>query len=140
MTYREVKSIFMKMKIRGIMMIISERIFYLLKDKKMTQMEFAKRVGIANSTVSEWKKRRATPSTDKIMDICGVLEITPEQLLTGRGIDDMNDIGIASQENLITPMDRKIIEDYHGMKEEQKKRLLAYMEALKKLDELENIK
>ena len=121
-------------------MIISERIFYLLKKKKMTQMEFAKRVGIANSTVSEWKKRRATPSTDKIMDICEVLEITPEQLLTGRGIDDMNDIGIASHEDQITPMDRKIIEDYHGMKEEQRKRLLAYMEALKRLDELENIK
>lgn len=120
-------------------MTISERVFYLLKEKKMTQMEFAKRVGIANSTVSEWKKKRATPSTEKIMDICEVLEITPEQLLTGRGIDDVDDIENNSQQNQITPMDRKIIEDYHGMKEEQKKRLLSYMEALKKIESLEEM-
>ncbi|MDD3141340.1 MAG: helix-turn-helix transcriptional regulator [Lachnospiraceae bacterium] len=119
-------------------MIISERIFKIMKEKKMTQMEFAKRVGIANSTVSEWKKRKTNPSADKIMDICEVLEITPEQLLTGKGIDDVDDIGTAPQEKLITPTDRKIIDDYHRMKEEQKKRFIAYMEALKKLEELEN--
>ena len=100
-------------------------------------MEFAKRVGIANSTVSEWKKKRTNPSTEKIMDICEVLEITPEQLLTGRGIDEVNNKATASEENQITPMDRKIIDAYHGMKEEQKKRLLAYMEALKNIKELE---
>ena len=37
-------------------MIIGERILKILKDKKMTQAEFAKQTGIAASTVSEWKK------------------------------------------------------------------------------------
>lgn len=32
-----------------------------------------------------------------------------------------------------------IIEDYHGMKEEQQKRLVAYMEALKKIESLEEM-
>ncbi len=39
-------------------MIISERIFRIIKEKNITQAEFVKRVGIATSTVSEWKKRR----------------------------------------------------------------------------------
>ena len=120
-------------------MTISERIFMIMKEKKMTQMEFAKRVGIANSTVSEWKKRKTNPSADKIMDICEVLEITPDQLLTGKGIDDVNGAESIQSENVITPADLRIIKDYHGMKEAQQKRLLAYVEALKQLESLEEL-
>ena len=65
-------------------MTISERILKVLKDRNMTQAEFAKQVGIATSTISEWKKRKTNPTADKIMDICNVLQITPEQLLTGQ--------------------------------------------------------
>lgn len=68
-------------------MTISERILKVLKDRNMTQAEFAKQVGIATSTISEWKKRKTNPTADKIMDICNVLQITPEQLLTGKGIE-----------------------------------------------------
>ena len=38
-------------------MTISERILKVLKDRNMTQAEFAKQVGIATSTISEWKKK-----------------------------------------------------------------------------------
>ena len=38
-------------------MIISERIIKVLKERNMTQAEFAKQVGISTSTISEWKKR-----------------------------------------------------------------------------------
>lgn len=118
-------------------MLISERIFKILTEKNMTQAEFAKRVGIANSTVSEWKKKKTNPSADKILDICLVLEVTPEQLLSGQGIDNSEKQTDMPGEEIITPMDRQIIRDYHGMKEEQKKRLLKYMEVLKQLEELE---
>ena len=69
-------------------MTISERILKVLKDRNMTQVEFAKQVGIATSTISEWKKKKTNPAADKIMNICNVLQITPEQLLTGKGIED----------------------------------------------------
>lgn len=65
-------------------MIISERIIKVLKERNMTQAEFAKQVGISTSTISEWKKRKTNPTVDKIMDICNVLQITPDQLLTGK--------------------------------------------------------
>lgn len=127
------------MKRRNGNMIISERIFKILKEKNVTQMEFAKRVGIANSTVSEWKKKKTNPSADKIMDICMALEVTPEQLLTGKGIDEVDETESMVSENYITPIDMQIIKDYHSMKEAQKKRLLAYVEALKKLESLESL-
>lgn len=120
-------------------MTISERILKVLKDRKMTQAEFAKQVGIATSTISEWKKRKTNPTADKIMDICTVLQITPEQLLTGKGIEDEENIAVASRESRFTPYDIQLVQDYHGLKEEQQKRLMAYMEALKKIESLEEI-
>lgn len=120
-------------------MTISERILKVLKDRNMTQVEFAKRVGIATSTISEWKKKKTNPAADKIMNICNVLQITPEQLLTGKGIEDEEEIAAASPESRFTPYDIQLIEDFHGLKEEQQKRLVAYMEALRKIESLENI-
>ena len=120
-------------------MTISERILKVLKDRNMTQAEFAKQVGIATSTISEWKKRKTNPTADKIMDICNVLQITPEQLLTGKGIEDEENITVTSRESCFTPYDIQLVQDYHGLKEEQHKRLMAYMEALKKIQSLEEI-
>ena len=120
-------------------MTISERILKVLKDRNMTQAEFAKQVGIATSTISEWKKRKTNPTADKIMDICNVLQITPEQLLTGKGIEDEENINVTSRESFFTPYDSQLVQDYHGLKEEQQKRLMAYMEALKKIQSLEEI-
>ncbi len=120
-------------------MLISERIFKLLKEKNMTQAEFAKRAGIACSTVSEWKKRKTNPSADKIMDICAALEVTPEQLLSGRGLDEEDGQGDLKKEVVITPVDRQMIEDYHGLQKAQKERLLAYVKTLKQLEKLEKM-
>ena len=106
-------------------MTISERILKVLKDRNMTQAEFAKQVGIATSTISEW--------------ICNVLQITPEQLLTGKGIEDEENITVTSRESCFMPYDIQLVQDYHGLKEEQQKRLMAYMEALKKIQSLEEI-
>ncbi len=120
-------------------MTISERILVVLRERNMTQVEFAKQVGIATSTISEWKKKKTNPTADKIMDICNVLQITPEQLLTGKGIEDEEEIAAASPESRFSPYDIQLVEDYHGLKEEQQKRLMAYMEALKKIDSLEEM-
>ena len=133
------KFIYMNKKREENKMTISERILKVLKDRNMTQAEFAKQVGIATSTISEWKKRKTNPTADKIMDICNVLQITPEQLLTGKGIEDEENITVTSRESCFTPYDIQLVQDYHGLKEEQQKRLMAYMEALKKLQSLEEI-
>jgi len=123
-------------------MIISERIFKILKDKNMSQNFFAKQVGLASSTISDWKTKKTNPSADKIMDICMVLEVTPEQLLTGRGIDK-DYVEYKSKkgksESEISKSDMRIIEDIHAMKEVHCKRLMKYMEALRQIESLEDM-
>ena len=39
------------------MKTIRDRIFELLKEQKMSQKEFAQRTGIAESSISDWKKK-----------------------------------------------------------------------------------
>ncbi len=123
-------------------MIISERILKILKDKNMSQNAFAKQVGIASSTISDWKTKKTNPSADKIMDICRVLEVTPEQLLTGKGIDE-DYVEYKSKKDKVKPeiskADIRIIEDIHAMKDTQRKRLMKYMEALKQIEKLEEL-
>ena len=54
------------------MKTVSDRIFELLKERKMTQKEFAQRTGIAESSISDWKKKRTNAVSDKILIICKV--------------------------------------------------------------------
>ena len=123
-------------------MIISERIFKILEDKGMSQNAFAKKVGLASSTISDWKTKKTNPSADKIMDICAVLEITPEQLLKGKGIDEEyveSSLKKSKNEYVISKADKRILEEIQGLKDEQRKRLFKYMAALKQIEELEEL-
>ncbi len=118
-------------------MTITERIFNLIQQKGMTQKDFSIATGIAPSTISDWKRKGFTPSADKIMDICGALNVSPEQLLTGKGIDEES---VNAPENLFfTKKDYELIEIVHSLKSDQSKRLMAYLKTLKQLEELEDI-
>lgn len=66
-----------------IFMTVGQRIFFLLKEKKMTQVEFSRRTGIATTTISDWRKRNTNPGSEKIMQICAALDVTPSFLLSG---------------------------------------------------------
>ena len=116
-------------------MIISERIFYVMEQKNITQLELSRRT--ATSNISDWKKKKANPKADSLLSICDALEITPEQLLTGKGIDPEYKDEDANYE--VTRSDIKILKQIHSLGDEQYKRLMAYMKALQKLEQMENM-
>lgn len=62
-------------------MKISERMFMIMDQKGITQIELAKAIGTNQSTVSDWKTKKTNPSADKIMKISRALDVTPEELL-----------------------------------------------------------
>ncbi len=66
-----------------------------------------------------------------------ILDITPEQLLTGKGIDpEYKDTDMDYE---VTRSDIKILKQIHSLGDEQYKRLMAYMKALQKLEQMENM-
>ena len=116
-------------------MIISERIFYVMEQKNITQLELSRRTGIATSNISDWKKKKTNPKADCLLSICDALDITPEQLLTG--IDP--EYKDADMDYEVTRADIKILKQIHSLGDEQYKRLMAYIKALQKLEQMESI-
>ncbi len=109
-------------------MIISERIFELLKEKGITQKEFSELTGISQSTISDWKRKKTNPAADKIMLICDVLKITPYELLSG--IEKSNykqlDYVIVDKKS----DDYLILEAFHNFNQNERNRLFGYIQAM----------
>ena len=112
------------------MKTISDRIFELLKERGMTQKEFAQKTGIAESSISDWKKKRTNPVSDKILIISEVLGVSPYYLLSGA-----EHSGERSRENRTYVISKdtelgSLIETYQRLDEGMQRRLIGYMEAL----------
>lgn len=115
------------------MKTVSDRIFELLKERKMTQKEFAQRTGIAESSISDWKKKRTNPVSDKILIICEVLGVSPYELLSGA-----EHTGNRSREHETYVISKgtdvgMLVESYQKLDPDLQKRLLGYLEALTEL-------
>ena len=109
-------------------MTISERIYEYLEKKGITQLEFAKRTGISQSTVSDWRRKGTNPSADKIMIICEVLDISPYELL--QGTESRKNKEYRQQDYLVIGRDSdefELIEKYQSLDEDSKRRLEGYV-------------
>lgn len=81
---------------------ISERIFMLLKEQKITQKEFAGMLGLSPQAISDWKKGINTSFTKYLDLISEVLHTTPRWLFSGDGIKyvpDEHRLKILNQDN-----------------------------------------
>ena len=114
-------------------MTISDRIFERLRQLDISQKQFSEETGISQSTISEWKSKGTNPTSEKIMMICKVLEVTPEWILSGIGNTGTrgNDLQwyVIGKESEIG----ELITEYHNMDEKQRDRLMGYVEAMKGL-------
>ena len=113
-------------------MNVKDRIFQKIEEYGMTQKEFAERAGIAQSTVSDWRKKGTNPTTEKVMAICKVLDVTPEWLLSG--IEPQGNRGNPREWYAIDASTEAgfLITSFNAMDRDRQERLLGYAEALMK--------
>ena len=116
------------------MKTVSDRIFELLKERKMRQKEFSKKTGIAESTISDWKKKRTNPVSDKILIICEVLNVTPYDLLSGA--EHMGSRSRSADTYVISKGTEigTLVETYQKLEPDMQKRAMGYLEALSDLE------
>ena len=109
-------------------MVISERIFYILEEKGITQKEISEQTGISQSTISDWKRKKTNPSADKILKICETLNVTPYELLSERSnmVVDKVDYLIA-----LNDQEAVLLEEFRSLDNRKKDRLMGYLDALK---------
>lgn len=111
-------------------MTISEKIFELLKERGMSQREFSEKTGIAQSSISDWKRKKTNPASEKILIISEVLGVTPYELLSGtesKGTrSDTVDYYIIGKESELGVL----VEQYQKLETMEKGRLLGYLQAM----------
>lgn len=64
-------------------MNLGQRLLDLRKSKGLSQEEVAELLNVTRQTISKWETDQSTPDFDKILPLCELFEITPDELLTG---------------------------------------------------------
>lgn len=59
---------------------LGERLFKLRKDRKLSQEEVAEKLNVTRQTVSKWETNQSMPDFDKVVPLCELYSITPDEL------------------------------------------------------------
>lgn len=70
------------------------------KEKKLTQAQLAERLNITDRAVSKWETGKSMPDSSVMLELCELLEITVNELLSGEKIE-MESYEQKAEENLI---------------------------------------
>lgn len=70
------------------------------KEQKLTQEEFAEKLNITYKAVSKWECGKSLPDASIMMDLCTILEINVNDLLSGKKVDK-DKYADSAEENLI---------------------------------------
>ena len=89
------------------------------KLKGLTQLELANALHVTDRAISKWECGRSMPDSSIMLDLCKVLEISVNELLTGEVLE-MNDYSKQAEMNLLEAVKNK----------EESDRLLLRMEIL----------
>ena len=66
-------------------MTTSARLFQIMEEQNISQVELSGRTWISTRTISDWRKEKTNPDADKKLIICEVLNLDPRALLAGEG-------------------------------------------------------
>ncbi len=114
-------------------MQIGSKIFEILKQRGITQKEFSMKTGIAESTISDWKRKGFNPSAGKLPVICSVLGVSLDELLDdGTGSSNRKDS--IDYTFSINQDEKNLIELFRKADDVQKKRLYSYALELMKIN------
>lgn len=85
------------------------------KKQNLTQMQLAERLNITDRAVSKWERGKSLPDAAIMLELCGILEITVNDLLSGEAV---------TVDNYNKELENKLIEMVK-QKEESDRRLLT---------------
>lgn len=74
------------------------------KIKELTQLELAEKLGVSNRTISKWENGNSLPDYSIIHDLCEVLDISINELLSGEELTEEN-YQNKLEENFISTID-----------------------------------
>ncbi len=76
------------------------------KDKELTQMQLAEKLGITDKAISKWERGIAMPDTAIMLELCEILGISVNELLSGERLNMENNS--QKNEQLLLEMAKEI--------------------------------
>ena len=76
------------------------------KKQNLTQMQLAERMNVTDRAVSKWERGKAMPDSSIMLELCAVLKITVNELLSGEEIE-MENQNKELEKNLIEAVKQK---------------------------------
>ena len=83
---------------------LGERLYELRKDKKLSQEEVADKLNVTRQTVSKWETNQSMPDFDKVVPLCELYGISPNELFIKLERKETSN----NNENLINPEEENI--------------------------------
>jgi transcriptional regulator with XRE-family HTH domain len=77
------------------------------KDKGLTQMQLAEKLNISNRAVSKWETGKSLPDANNMLELCEILGITVNELLSGERITTMEEYQKKAEQNMVELQDKK---------------------------------
>ena len=91
-------------------MLSQEKIGKFIADRRrsqdLTQKQLAEQLNVSDKAVSKWETGRSMPDNSILLELCQVLDINVNELLSGEKLSDDNSHGKA-EENMMTLMKEK---------------------------------
>ena len=85
------------------------------KKQNLTQAELADKLSITDRAVSKWETGRAMPDSSLMLELCEILKITVNDLLSGEVVS-MNEYNKKQEEALLTLVKEKQLADKRLLK------------------------
>lgn len=77
------------------------------KEMELTQVQLAEKLNITNRAVSKWETGKSIPDASIMLDLCQILGITVNELLSGERITTMENYQNKAEENLVEMQEKK---------------------------------
>ena len=72
------------------MLQIGARLLEYRKNAGLSQEEFAEKIGVSRQAVSKWELDKAYPDLDRLVCICGILNVRIDELIYGKQESENN--------------------------------------------------
>ena len=76
------------------------------KEQNLTQMQLAEKLGVTDRAVSKWERGKAMPDSSIMLELCALLKITVNELLSGENIN-MENYNEELEKNLLEAVKQK---------------------------------
>ena len=90
-------------------MSLPERLMKLRKLAGLSQEEVAEKLEVTRQTVSKWETGQSSPDLDKVLPLCNLYNVTPDELLHEGGSDEAEEVKAQNEAQRATELADKIM-------------------------------